>query len=63
MVEKIDVENIRLYANLQNILTLSKYKGYDPEIGSMQQNALLTGIDNGRYPSPQVYTIGLNITF
>lgn len=62
-LKKIDVENIRLYANLQNILTLSKYKGYDPEIGSMQQNALLTGIDNGRYPSPQVYTIGLNITF
>lgn len=62
-LKQIEIENIRVYANLQNILTLSKYKGYDPEIGSMQQNALLTGIDNGRYPSPQVYTIGLNITF
>ncbi len=62
-LNKVEIENLRIYANLQNVYTFTKYKGYDPEIGSMNQNALLTGIDNGRYPSPKVYTIGLNITF
>jgi len=63
LVKKAGIENVKMYANLQNVFTFSNYKGYDPEIGSMQQNALLTGIDNGRYPSPKIYTIGLNITF
>jgi hypothetical protein len=62
-VKKIHSENIRIYANLQNVYTFSKYKGYDPEIGSMDQNALLTGIDNARYPSPRIYTFGINVTF
>lgn len=62
-VKKIMLENLRLYTNLQNVYTFTKYKGYDPEIGSMDQNALLTGIDNARYPSPKIYTIGLNVTF
>lgn len=63
LLRKAEIENVRFYANMQNVYTFSKYKGYDPEIGSLGQNALLTGIDNGRYPSPQVYTFGLNITF
>jgi TonB-linked SusC/RagA family outer membrane protein len=62
-VEKISAGNIRIYANLQNVYTWTKYKGYDPEIGSMDQNALLTGIDNARYPSPKIYTAGINVTF
>lgn len=63
LLRQVDIENLRIYANLQNVYTFSKYKGYDPEIGAIRQNALLTGIDNGRYPSPKIYTIGLNITF
>lgn len=62
-LKKAEIETVRLYANLQNVHTFTKYKGYDPEIGSMSQNALLSGIDNGRYPSPKIYTIGLNVTF
>ncbi|MDR3219842.1 MAG: TonB-dependent receptor [Dysgonamonadaceae bacterium] len=62
-IRKISLENVRLYVNLQNVYTWTKYKGYDPEIGSMDQNALLTGIDNARYPSPKIYTAGINVTF
>ncbi|MDR1683730.1 MAG: TonB-dependent receptor [Candidatus Symbiothrix sp.] len=62
-ISKIYLENVRIYANLQNVYTWTKYKGYDSEIGSMNQNALLTGIDNARYPSPRIYTAGINITF
>ncbi|MBS2099709.1 SusC/RagA family TonB-linked outer membrane protein [Carboxylicivirga linearis] len=62
-ISKFGVENLKVYTNLQNLYTFSKYSGYDPEIGSMDQNALLTGIDNARYPSPRIYTFGVNVTF
>jgi len=60
---KLHIENLKLYANLQNVYTFTKYSGYDPEIGSYNQDALMTGIDNARYPSPRIYTFGLNLTF
>ena len=62
-LKKIAFENLKIYANLQNLYTFTAYKGYDPEIGSNNQDALLTGIDNARYPSPRIYTFGLNLTF
>lgn len=60
---KIYIENLKVYANIQNLYTFTNYEGYDPELGSIGQDALLSGIDNGRYPSPRVFTFGLNITF
>lgn len=59
----IRIQNLKLYCNLQNVYTFTKYKGMDPEIGSANQDALLTGFDNYRYPSPRIYTFGLNLTF
>jgi hypothetical protein len=60
---KIGAQNIKLYTNLQNVYTFTKYSGYDPEVGSMNQNQLLSGFDNARYPSPRIYTFGINVTF
>ena len=60
---KYGISNVKVYSNAQNVLTFTKYKGYDPEVGSLNQNALLTGIDNGRYPSPIITTLGLNVNF
>ncbi len=59
------LENLRLYVNLQNIATWTKYKGYDPEVGASTQDAagLVFGLDYGRYPSPATYSFGLNVTF
>ncbi|MBP9507975.1 MAG: TonB-dependent receptor [Bacteroides sp.] len=62
-VNKIGLQNLKLYCNLQNVFTFTKYSGYDPEIGSTNQDALMTGIDNYRYPSPRIYTFGLNLSF
>ena len=58
--ERID---LRLSANIQNLLTITGYDGYDPEIGASTQSANVFGLDNGRYPSPTTYSFGLNITF
>lgn len=65
LLSKAKIENLRIYCNIQNLYTFTKYSGYDPEIGASTQDAtgLTYGIDNGRYPSPATYSIGLNITF
>ncbi|MDT0678096.1 SusC/RagA family TonB-linked outer membrane protein [Autumnicola musiva] len=62
-VERFGLLNLKLYTNLQNVYTFTKYSGFDPEVGSINQDALLTGIDNGRYPSPRIITVGLNVNF
>ena len=62
-MQKIYIDNLRIYMNIQNLFTISKYKGLDPEVGAMYGDALMTGVDYGRYPSPRIYTFGLNVTF
>ena len=64
-VQKVNIDNIRLYVNIQNLYTLTKYSGYDPEVGASTQDStgLTFGVDNGRYPSPMTCSFGMNITF
>ncbi len=62
-VSKIYVQRMKIYATVQNLYTFTKYSGYDPEVGATEQNVLLTGIDNARYPMPRTYTFGINVTF
>lgn len=65
LLNKAKIENLRVYVNIQNLYTFTKYTGYDPEIGASTQDSsgLTYGLDNGRYPSPAMYSFGLNITF
>lgn len=64
-IQKAGIENLRVYANIQNLLTITDYSGYDPEIGASTADSkgYTYGIDNGRYPSPTVYSFGLNVSF
>lgn len=59
--EQIGISKLKVYGSVQNLYTFTKYSGYDPEVGTYNQNALLMGIDNGRYPSPRTFTLGLNV--
>lgn len=61
LLSKYQIDNLRVYVNVQNLFTFTNYDGYDPEIGSY--NVLLKNIDNARYPSQRIYTFGLNVTF
>lgn len=65
LLSKAKIENLRVYVNIQNLYTFTKYTGYDPEVGASTQDSsgLTYGLDNGRYPSPAMYSFGLNITF
>lgn len=64
-IKNLGLENVRLSCNIQNLWTITGYKGYDPEIGAStsDMNGYVYGLDNGRYPSPTVYSFGLNVTF
>lgn len=51
-------KSIRVYGQVRNAFTFTKYSGFDPEIGG---GVFDTGIDRGAYPQPRVYTMGLDI--
>ncbi|KAF2330011.1 MAG: TonB-dependent receptor [Flavobacterium nitrogenifigens] len=63
VISKYKISRLRLYGSAQNLYTFTNYSGYDPEIGSFNQNVLLSGIDNGRYPVARTFLIGLNLEF
>ncbi|MBE8726996.1 SusC/RagA family TonB-linked outer membrane protein [Flavobacterium hungaricum] len=63
VISKIKLTRLRIYASGQNLFTFTKYKGYDPEVGAYNQDALLSGVDNGRYPVPRQITFGFNVEF
>ena len=65
LISKFKIENLRLYANIQNLLTITGYDGYDPEVGASTSDSTgyTYGVDNGRYPSPTTFSFGMNITF
>ena len=57
------ISRLRLYVSSQNLLTLTKYTGYDPEIGSRFGNLLTNGIDYGQFPQARTFMFGLNLGF
>ena len=63
LVKKMKIEKLRVYASAQNLFTITGYSGYDPEIGSYNQSALMQNIDMGHYPSPRMFTFGINLGF
>ena len=63
LLSKTGISSLRFYIAGQNLLTFTKYTGYDPEVGSPGQNVLQTGADFGRYPLARMYSIGVNMKF
>lgn len=55
---KISSSRIRLYATAENLLTFTKYTGYDPEIGGG-----VFGIDKGYYPQARSFIVGAQVQF
>ena len=51
---KFKVQTLRLYATASNLLTITPYNGYDPEVSS--------GTDSGAYPASRTFTFGVNVT-
>ena len=62
-INKIGIDWCQIYANIQNLFTITGYDGYDPEVGAQGQSVILQGLDNGRYPSQRIYNFGLKLNF
>ncbi|MCD8081019.1 MAG: TonB-dependent receptor [Bacteroides sp.] len=56
-VRSLGLTRLRIYTSIENALTFTSYKGFDPEVGNNG------GIDKGNYPQPRTYTFGLNLAF
>ena len=59
LTHKFFVSRLRIYASAENLLTLTGYKGLDPELA----NDELPGIDRGYYPQARTFTLGFNVNF
>ncbi len=59
---KFGAKNLRVYLMAENLFTITKYTGYDPEIGGNESNSGM-GIDRGIYPQARSFMVGLNLGF
>lgn len=57
------ISGLRVYVSGQNLLTLTKYPGMNPEVNAHGSEGMKQGVDVSSYPVASVYTLGLNIKF
>ncbi|GAB2564467.1 SusC/RagA family TonB-linked outer membrane protein [Spirosoma areae] len=62
ILQKLKIQSLRVYAGMQNALTVSNYLGYNPEV-SGYEGPLTGGVDYGSYPLARTTTVGLNFGF
>lgn len=60
-LSRFRISTLRIYLSAQNLYTLTKYTGYDPEV-SAYQSVLTPGVDFSSYPRPFTITAGLNLS-
>ncbi|MEO9021513.1 MAG: TonB-dependent receptor [Ginsengibacter sp.] len=60
---KIGLQRARIYVSAMNMITFTKYTGYDPEVSSYNSNDAQIGVDLSNYPTAKIVTFGIDITF
>ncbi|MHA7059481.1 SusC/RagA family TonB-linked outer membrane protein [Aquimarina sp. M1] len=60
-MEPIGIDKFRIYASINNLYTFTEYQGYDPSASS--GDPIGGGIDQGFYPVPRTYLLGVNLKF
>jgi hypothetical protein len=67
MLKKIKLSSMQVYVQGQNLLTLTKYKGLDPDVNIRNSGAdnqdIHMGIDEGSFPVAKSYNVGLRVGF
>jgi TonB-linked SusC/RagA family outer membrane protein len=61
--KKMFIKDAKLFVTGNNLLTLTKYSGFDPEVDSYAGNGLKIGMDNNSYPASRSVIIGVNLNF
>ncbi|MCO5267061.1 MAG: TonB-dependent receptor [Lentimicrobium sp.] len=62
VLRKMQINHLNVFVSAQNLLTFTKYTGYDPEV-SVSTNPTSLGVDAGTYPNVRGFTFGLNVAF
>jgi TonB-linked SusC/RagA family outer membrane protein len=60
LTQKVMISRLRIYGMVDNLVTWTKYWGFDPEIAS---GGTSLGIDRGVYPQARTWTVGFNLSF
>jgi TonB-dependent starch-binding outer membrane protein SusC len=63
LINKAKLSRARIYAQANNLLTFTKYPGWDPEVNSFGSNVTTNGIDIGGYPIAKSLIFGVNLSF
>ena len=63
ITSQLKASSLRIYVTGKNLYTFTKYSGYEPEHGALNNNGLLAGIDIGNYPIPRSIVVGVNLNF
>lgn len=62
-LRKLGIKRLQLYGNATNLITLTNYSGFDPEVNQYATDSRLQGIDFGTYPQSKTFVAGVNIEF
>jgi len=62
-LKKAGINKLGVYVTGQNLLTFTKYTGFDPEVNAFGRSATELGIDYGTYPQARTVTLGVNVEF
>lgn len=62
LIKKVKLQKARVFMSAENLFTLTKYSGYDPEV-SIRNGALTPGLDFSAYPRARSFNLGVNLTF
>lgn len=62
-LQKMNISRLQPYFTAQNLFTITKYKGFDPEVSQNGNSATMQGIDWGTYPQTKSFIVGLNVEF
>jgi TonB-linked SusC/RagA family outer membrane protein len=62
-MQKVRISRLQPYFTAQNLLTFTKYSGYDPEVSAYGTSSTSMGVDFGTYPQNKTFIFGLNIEF
>lgn len=57
------ISKLRLYVAADNLFTITKYKGYNPEVDYNNGSNITPGVDYGKYPLVRAYNMGVQLTF
>jgi len=63
LLNKLKITRLQPYFTAQNLLTLTNYKGFDPEVNQYGGDATVQGVDYGTYPQSKSYVLGINVEF